>query len=115
MNRQRRFTFGDRVQARLILNGRIVAEFISDRISDMTELLNAVRFRTRELRGLARLYVRNLTRGWADERPLMLYSQDLAMPKVNAQCVVNNSQFTIHSSQSGYASSVSEHPYDCYL
>lgn len=67
------FAFGDRVQARLILNGRIVAEFVTDRIADMTELLNAVRFRTRDLRGLAQLYIRNLTRGWVEERPLMLY------------------------------------------
>lgn len=80
MNRQRKLSarkmfIGDRIQARLILNGRVVADFITDRIADMTELLNAIRFRTRELRGLARLYVRNLTQGWAEERPLMLYSR----------------------------------------
>lgn len=79
MNRKRNIPFrklimGDRIQARLILDGRIVADFISDRIADMTELLNAIRFRTRELRGLARLYVRNLTRGWSEDRPLMLYT-----------------------------------------
>lgn len=83
MNRQRRlqnriFSLGDRIQARLILNGRVVADFISDRIADMTELLNAVRFRTRELRGLARLYIRNITRGWSEDRPLMLYTRDSA-------------------------------------
>lgn len=90
MNKQRRltgkggFAFGDRVQARLILNGRIVADFITDRIADMTELLNAVRFRTRELRGLAQLYIRNLTRGWVEERPLMLYSRDLTASSYSA-------------------------------
>lgn len=72
--RQRKFTFGDRIQARLVLEGKIVAELVSDTLADMTQLLNALRFRTRELRGLASLYVRNLTRGWAEERPLMLYS-----------------------------------------
>lgn len=74
MKRQRIFIPGDRVLARLSLNGRVVAEFVSDRLSDMSQLLNAVRYRTRALRGLAQLYVRNLTRGWSEERPLMLYT-----------------------------------------
>lgn len=74
MRRERIFIPGDRILARLSLNGRVVAEFVSDRLSDMSQLLNAVRGRTRTLRGLAQLYVRNLTRGWAEERPLMLYT-----------------------------------------
>jgi hypothetical protein len=43
------------------------------RVSDFSELLGELRRQTRGCRGLARLYVRNVSRGWSMERPLMLY------------------------------------------
>lgn len=72
----RKFTmaYGDRIYARLSLNGEKVAEFMTDRVAGMAELLGELRTRTRSLRGLCRLYVRNYSRGWSSERPLMLYA-----------------------------------------
>ncbi len=66
--------YGDRVYARLCLNGEKIAEFMTDRVAGMAELLGELRTRTRSLRGLCRLYVRNYSRGWSSERPLMLYA-----------------------------------------
>lgn len=71
---QRTFAYGDRIYARLVLNGRKVTEFIVERVSDMTELIGELRHRTRRFSGLAQLYVRNMSRGWSIERPFMLYA-----------------------------------------
>lgn len=72
----RKFTmaYGDRIYARLSLNGKKIAEFMTDQVDGMTKLLGELRPYTRSLRGLCRLYVRNYSRGWSSERPLMLYA-----------------------------------------
>lgn len=72
--RTRRIELGDRIFARLTMGGRTVVEFMINRVADMTELLGELRQMTRGARGLARLYVRNQSRGWSLERPLMLYA-----------------------------------------
>lgn len=64
---------GDRVFARLCINGKVLIERIFDSVADMSQLVRELRFHTRRCRGLARLYVRNLSRGWSVEKPLMLY------------------------------------------
>lgn len=68
--------FGDRIFARLTMGGKTICEFMINRVADMTELLGELRHSTRGLRGLAKLYIRNQSRGWSQERPLMLYSND---------------------------------------
>ena len=40
----------------------------------MTELLGELRKKVKGLRGLAQVYVRNYSRGWSMEQPLMLYA-----------------------------------------
>ena len=69
----RSICYGDRLYARLVMGGRTVVEFMISRVSDFSELLGELRRQTRGCRGLARLYVRNVSRGWSMERPLMLY------------------------------------------
>ncbi len=70
----KRIELGDRIFARLTMGGRTVVEFMINRVADMTELLGELRKMTRGARGLCRLYVRNQSRGWSLERPLMLYA-----------------------------------------
>lgn len=64
---------GDKVFARLAMKGRVVAELVLDSLYGMTDLLSELRRRAPGVRGLATLYVRNQSRGWCVERPLMLY------------------------------------------
>lgn len=71
--RKRKFNPGDRIYTRVILQGQQVAEYVFDCINGMSELICALRYRTRELCGLAKIYVRNLSSGWSLEQPLMLY------------------------------------------
>lgn len=76
MDYRKKIEFGDKIFARLMMNGRTVVEFMINRVSDMTELIGELRHLTYGMRGLARLYIRNQTKGWSQERPLMLYSPE---------------------------------------
>ncbi len=64
---------GDRIFARLTMGARTVIEFMIDQVESMTDLLLEVHRVTSGVRGLCKLYVRNQSRGWAQERPVMLY------------------------------------------
>lgn len=66
--------FGDRIYARLMSGGRTLMEFSTQSINDLSELWGLLRRQTSGLRGLVRLYIRNMSRGWSVDRPLMLYS-----------------------------------------
>lgn len=59
------------------MGGRVVAELTRDKIASYTTLLTVIRSLTPNMRGLARLYVRNMTQGWSLDKPLMLYAREL--------------------------------------
>ena len=65
--------YGDRLFARLVMHGRTVVEFMVNSINDLSELWGELRRHCRGIRGLAKLYLRNASRGWSMERPMMLY------------------------------------------
>ena len=56
------------------MRGRTIVEFMINKVSDLSELFGELRKLTRGVRGLAQLYVRNFSRGWSMERPMMLYA-----------------------------------------
>lgn len=64
---------GDRIFASLRVNGRTLTEHVFTTIEGMTELLGELRYAMRGYRGLVRMVVRNMSRGWCIDRPLMLY------------------------------------------
>lgn len=76
--------YGDRIFVRLVMGRRTVAEFELSNVNDYTELLGELRYRTQGLDGLAQLYVRNMTRGWSQERPMRLYA-DMRRPMRRTQ------------------------------
>lgn len=79
--RKQEIKYTDRVYARLTLAGHVVAEVTRERIGNFSSLIAILRALVPSCRGLARLTVRNLTRGWSVERPLMLYSDALPLEK----------------------------------
>lgn len=68
-------SYGDKIFARVYINGKGIMEFVIDKVADMSQLIGTLRHHARKYRGLAKIYVRNITRGWAMERPLMLYPE----------------------------------------
>lgn len=67
--------FGDRLFARLVMHGKTILEFMMNSINDLTELWGELRRKCRGICGLAKLYLRNASRGWSLERPLMIYPE----------------------------------------
>ncbi len=76
----RKICYGDKLFARLVMKGRTILEFMISQVNDFTELISELRRNCKEFKGLARLYLRNVSRGWSMERPLMLY-QDTSVIK----------------------------------
>lgn len=68
--------YGDRVFVRLQnqYHTEILAEFTLTDVNDMSEVYGELRRYTRGRRGLAKLYVRNISRGWSMNQPFMLYA-----------------------------------------
>ncbi|MDE7436988.1 MAG: hypothetical protein K2M93_00740 [Muribaculaceae bacterium] len=69
----REISYGDRLFARLVMHGKTVVEFMVNSINDLSELWGELRRKCRGVSGLARLYLRNASRGWSMVRPLMIY------------------------------------------
>lgn len=65
--------FGDHIFARITKNGQLLYECTLDSVADMTQLLGEIRHNTPGMKGLTKLYIRNHSKGWSQERPLMLY------------------------------------------
>lgn len=79
-------TLGDKMFARLVLHGKTILEFVISTVNNLTELYCLLHSKCKGLRGLAKLYLRNMSRGWSEERPLMLYAEDRkGTPKGNCQ------------------------------
>lgn len=74
MKRMNKIEYGDKIFARLTMGQRTIVEFMINRVADMTELLAELRRSTAGIRGLATLHIRNQSKGWSAERPLMLYA-----------------------------------------
>lgn len=70
--------YGDRIFVRVtrIQYGvKTLAEFTMTEVNDLSEIYGELRHYTRGERGLTRLYIRNVTRGWSLEQPFMLYAE----------------------------------------
>ena len=73
--RNKSISFGDKIFARVTLNGRTIYNFVSEKVANMADLIGQIRFAMKEFHGLVMLHIRNYHQGWGEERPLMLYTQ----------------------------------------
>lgn len=84
MNRlNQNIEYGDRIFARLTMGHRTLADFMINTVADFTELLTELRRLTKGIRGLATLHIRNQSKGWCSQRPLMLYASPATTRKVS--------------------------------
>lgn len=86
MNRKRSISFGDKIFARVTRNGRTILDFVTEKVSNMTELISQLRNAMKDVSGLVMIHIRNYHQGWGEERPLMLY----AHRQDNLNIMVNN-------------------------
>ncbi len=70
-----RISYGDRISVRVILGERILMEYETRQVADMTDLTGDLRLRAKGHHGLAVVYIRNHDRGWTRELRIMLYPQ----------------------------------------
>ncbi|MBD5197084.1 MAG: hypothetical protein HDS89_06500 [Bacteroidales bacterium] len=85
----KQISFGDRLFARLVMHGRTVLEFMLNSVNDLTELWGELRRKCRGISGLAKLYLRNASRGWSIERPMMIYPEGRRTSSHRAETPVN--------------------------
>lgn len=64
---------GDRIYVRIIQDRVKVMDFTVENADSYTALIGEIRYAARELQGLAQIYIRNHSRGWSEERPMMFY------------------------------------------
>lgn len=77
--------YGDRIFARVINpHGKSICELTLEQVSDLTEVFGEVRQALRSFRGLVRLIVRNYTRGWSKDQPMMFYG-DFPRPRLTTE------------------------------
>ena len=74
MKRLYPIVYGDRIFLRAIQDGAKVLEVTVCNVSDLTGLVGEIRYAGRQIDGLTRLFVRNMTQGWSIERPFRFYS-----------------------------------------
>ena len=77
MNKSKSISFGDKIFARVTRNGQTIFNFVSEKVSNMADLLSQLRYAMKGVQGLVMLHIRNYNQGWGDERPLMLYAQKM--------------------------------------
>ena len=69
----RKISLGDRIFVRVTTMSGETLEFVLTTVCGMSEVIGEVRRRARHLCGLATLWIRNISWGWATQRPLRLY------------------------------------------
>lgn len=78
-------SLGDRIFARVTLNGRTIYNYVTEKVANMSQLISELRLAMKDIQGLVILHIRNYHQGWGVERPLMLYSE-----KMTNYAVYNN-------------------------
>lgn len=66
----------DKIFARLSMGGRTLVEFMMNGVGSVGEVIAELRRMCGEVRGLAKLYIRNHSQGWSIDRGLMVYSHE---------------------------------------
>lgn len=90
---------GDRIYVRIMQNRMKVLEFSVDNVADYTSLLGEIRYAGNHLSGLASVFIRNHSRGWSEERPMMFY-QGMPAPR-RGMARSRNSRRVLQPARSG--------------
>ena len=81
--KEKSINFGDRIFARVTRDGQTVYNFVSEKVSNMADLVAQLRRAMKDIHGLVMIHIRNYNRGWGIERPLMLYASESIAPNIS--------------------------------
>ena len=62
---------GDRIHATATSSGKMIAEMVMDGVGSISEIMSGLHGASGMKRGLVRIYIRNVSRGWSLERPCL--------------------------------------------
>ena len=85
--RSKQISFGDKIFARVTRNGQTILDYVTERVSTMSQLLGELRLAMKDIHGLVMIHIRNYHQGWGEDRPLMLYSEKVRNHSVYRQYV----------------------------
>ena len=72
MNNNKIISYGDRIFARVISNGKIILDFVTENVSNLMELMMELRRNMEGCTGLVRVSIRNYHQGWGEEKWMMM-------------------------------------------
>ncbi len=78
MNRNMKIELHDRIYVRITQDGITRIELSINNAASMTDLIGEIRYAARHIDGLAKMFVRNHTRGWSLEQPIKFYREGTA-------------------------------------
>lgn len=73
--RNKSITLGDKIFARVTRNGSTIFNYVTEKVSTISQLISELRKAMKDVQGLVMIHIRNYNQGWGEERPLMLYAQ----------------------------------------
>lgn len=83
-------SFGDKIFARVTRNGNTIFNYVTEKVSTMTQLIHELRMAMKDVQGLVMIHIRNYNQGWGEERPLMLYARKIN----NERMIIGNEHST---------------------
>ena len=83
-------SFGDKIFARVTRNGNTIFNYVTEKVSTMTQLIHELRMAMKDVQGLVMIHIRNYNQGWGEERPLMLYARKIN----NERVIIGNEHST---------------------
>ena len=72
MYKKNTFAQGDRIYATLTLQGNKIAEIQNNNITGIDDVIRRLKKLANQYSGISKIYIRNMTQGWATQVPLML-------------------------------------------
>lgn len=75
--RGKTISLGDKIFARVTRNGRTIFNYVTEKVATMSQLISELRIAMKDVHGLVMIHIRNYHQGWGEQRPLMLYSEEV--------------------------------------
>ena len=83
MYKKNTFAQGDRIYAILTLQGNKIAEIQNNNIAGIDDVIRRLKKLANQYSGISKIYICNMTQGWATQVPLMLCKSLLQIKSIS--------------------------------